>query len=158
MDDDAPAEGWFVDPYGTHEQRWISQGRPSNLVRDGNTEAKDPPPNRPAPEPFVPISSDPGDVGWRDMRRADDADKQAIPSSGFYGDVAMDGGIVSDNSLIGIGGSTGGGDYDSSLARIPSPSGLPSNAPLTPFQRKVKQQARRKRWAERWNRWFGKAK
>jgi hypothetical protein len=114
MDDDAPdaaAEGWFVDHYGVHEQRWISQGRPSNLVRDeGNTEGKDPPPHRPAPEPFVPIPSDPGHVGWRDMVRADDADKQAIPNSGFYGDVAMDQSVLADSSSIGSVGSTGGSD------------------------------------------------
>jgi hypothetical protein len=158
MDDEAPAEGWFHDPYGIHEQRWISRGRPSNLVRDGDTEAEDPPPNRPAPEPFVPLSSDPGGVGWRDMVRADDATREAIPSSGFYGDVAMDHGMVSDSSFIGGGGSVGGGDYDSSLARIPAPSGLPSNPPLTPFQRKMNQRARRARWAKWWNRWFGKPK
>jgi hypothetical protein len=64
MDDEAPAEGGFLDPYGIHERRWISQGRPSNLVRDGNTEAPDPPQNRPAPEPFKRIPSDPDDVGW----------------------------------------------------------------------------------------------
>jgi hypothetical protein len=58
--DDDPAQGWCVDPYGVHEDRWISRGRPSDLVRDGGIEAKDPPPNGPPNRPFV--KSHPGPV------------------------------------------------------------------------------------------------
>lgn len=145
-----PDEGWYVDPYGTHEQRWISQGRPTSLVRDGDAEAKDPPPDRPAPEPFVPVPSDSTELGWRDMRRADDVDRQEIPGSGRYGDAAMDANVAYDNAQL--------GGIPGSLIRAPAPSGLPSNAPLTPFERKMKQRATRKRWADRWNRWFGRTR
>jgi hypothetical protein len=40
-------EGWHVDPFGHHEARWISDGTPTDLVRDGRTESKDPPPSAP---------------------------------------------------------------------------------------------------------------
>jgi hypothetical protein len=35
-------EGWFTDPYERHELRWMSQGTPSSLVRDGYIEDSDP--------------------------------------------------------------------------------------------------------------------
>jgi hypothetical protein len=38
------AEGWYLDPFGRHEQRWFSDGRPTALVRDGDAEAQDAPP------------------------------------------------------------------------------------------------------------------
>jgi hypothetical protein len=150
VDDDEEAEGWYLDPYGVHEQRWISRGRPSNLVRDGNKEAKDEPPDHPASHPFVPIPSDSAGIGFRDMQRADDVANQPVPASGFYADVAQDANVAYDSS-----GS--GSVYDSSLIRVPAPSGLPSNAPLTPFQRKMAQRARKKRREERWGRWFHKS-
>jgi hypothetical protein len=37
--DDQSIEGWYLDPYGIHEQRWMSGGRPTRLVRDAGTEA-----------------------------------------------------------------------------------------------------------------------
>ena len=37
-------EGWFVDPFGRHEARWLSDGRPTQLVRDGGVESNDEPP------------------------------------------------------------------------------------------------------------------
>jgi len=40
-------EGWHVDPFGHHEARWISDGTPTELVRDGRIESKDPPPDGP---------------------------------------------------------------------------------------------------------------
>lgn len=36
------ATGWFSDPYGRHEARWISSGSPTALVRDGVVEQSDP--------------------------------------------------------------------------------------------------------------------
>lgn len=39
------AEGWYEDPFGLHQHRWFSAGRPTGLVRDGNVEAKDPAPS-----------------------------------------------------------------------------------------------------------------
>jgi len=35
-------EGWFEDPSTRHEWRWFSQGRPTDLVRDGKQESHDP--------------------------------------------------------------------------------------------------------------------
>ncbi len=68
-------EGWYVDPYGVHEARWISAGTPTALVRDGDVETQDPPPKTryvgqlaELPEPV------PGDAG--DLLRADDADSR----------------------------------------------------------------------------------
>ena len=37
------AEGWYPDVSGRHEQRWYSMGTPTELVRDGAVEGKDPP-------------------------------------------------------------------------------------------------------------------
>lgn len=36
--------GWYEDPYGIHEARWISDGAPTALVRDGRRESQDEPP------------------------------------------------------------------------------------------------------------------
>jgi hypothetical protein len=36
-------EGWFTDPYERHQARWMSQGTPTSLVRDGNVQSSDPP-------------------------------------------------------------------------------------------------------------------
>ena len=44
------AEGWFTDPFGRHEARWMSDGSPTRLVRDGEEESYDDPPDE---EPTV---------------------------------------------------------------------------------------------------------
>ena len=38
------AEGWFADHTGAHELRWYSVGTPTELVKDGSVESRDPPP------------------------------------------------------------------------------------------------------------------
>ncbi|MHA3701287.1 hypothetical protein ACXR2U_03820 [Jatrophihabitans sp. YIM 134969] len=38
------AEGWYRDPFSTHEDRWFSAGLPTALVRDGEVEGQDAPP------------------------------------------------------------------------------------------------------------------
>ena len=62
-----PAEGWYQDPFGVHEHRWMSQGRPTKLVRDDGTESYDPPPDLPLPGELVPAEAGrgaaPGDAG-----------------------------------------------------------------------------------------------
>lgn len=132
------AEGWFIDSYGIHEQRWVSAGRPSSLVRDGGNEAKDEPPDRPATLPFVTAPVDES-LGDRDLLRADDADNQPIPPSDIYGEVATDANVVFDSSVIGG----------------PAPSGDRTGAMFeSPLQRKMRQRARKKRWAGRWHRIF----
>jgi len=52
---DAP-QGWFEDPFGVHQHRWISRGRPSDLVRDDGAESYDAPPDGPLPGPLVPAN------------------------------------------------------------------------------------------------------
>jgi hypothetical protein len=36
------AEGWYADPSGRHSQRWYSGGWPTELVRDGGQDGRDP--------------------------------------------------------------------------------------------------------------------
>ncbi|GAA1309707.1 hypothetical protein Psi02_27150 [Planotetraspora silvatica] len=64
-------QGWYRDPYGIHEDRYFSDGRPTKLVRDGAAEVFDEPPPGLPPGPLVEVtSSEPGYGG--DLRRADD--------------------------------------------------------------------------------------
>ncbi len=50
-------EGWFTDPFGRHEARWLSFGKPTKLVRDGVVESYDEPPEE---EPSnVPVRIEP---------------------------------------------------------------------------------------------------
>jgi hypothetical protein len=72
-------EGWFTDPWGRHDARWISLGKATNLVRDGDVEAHDPPPDTPptVPPTLIPAEA-PGQVGAGDLRRADDAERETI--------------------------------------------------------------------------------
>ncbi len=68
------AEGWYHDPYRLHEARWISDGSPTALVRDGGVESHDLPPGTPFEgelEPIEPIGEDTGTEG-EDLLRADD--------------------------------------------------------------------------------------
>ena len=39
-----PVQGWCPDPYGRHDDRWFSDGKPTSLVRDQGTESYDEPP------------------------------------------------------------------------------------------------------------------
>jgi hypothetical protein len=89
---DATEEGWYEDPYGNHEQRWVSKGRPTNLVSDGGVEGHDEPPARPPNRPFV-LVTDHGTFG-QDLKRADDIDKQPIPDAGSYATEALDANVV----------------------------------------------------------------
>jgi hypothetical protein len=41
-------EGWFTDPFGRHEARWMSGDTPTDLVRDGRAEGHDPVPDEPS--------------------------------------------------------------------------------------------------------------
>ena len=53
-------EGWHVDPFGHHEARWISDGTPTFLVRDGGIVSKDPPPDAPFVGTIRPLPDGPG--------------------------------------------------------------------------------------------------
>ncbi|HXW34202.1 MAG TPA: hypothetical protein VEJ87_06440 [Acidimicrobiales bacterium] len=70
--DDA-LEGWYTDPYGVHEARWMSVGRPTDLVRDGETEARDPAPDEPFKITPLPIETGSDFTAAADLRRADEA-------------------------------------------------------------------------------------
>lgn len=48
---DDEIQGWYLDPYGKHGERWFSRGEPTDLVRDGDTESTDP----------LPLPRPPGD-------------------------------------------------------------------------------------------------
>jgi hypothetical protein len=66
-------EGWYRVPFGIHEDRWISDGRPTRLVRDAGVEASDEPPTDREPGELVPIP-EPEISSRDDIRRADDAE------------------------------------------------------------------------------------
>jgi hypothetical protein len=73
-------EGWYTDPYGRHEARWISGGVPTKLCRDGETESYDAPPDSPPTQAWVPITPPPGTVTAADTLRADAAEAETMPS------------------------------------------------------------------------------
>jgi hypothetical protein len=68
-------EGWYIDPFGHHEARWISGGSPTALVRDGGVESQDPPPDEPITAEMEPWGVDPPADG-SDLKRADEAESQ----------------------------------------------------------------------------------
>jgi hypothetical protein len=70
-------EGWYVDPYGVHDARWISAGTPTALVRDGGVEAQDPPPNTPYAGQLEALEETAPKDG-NDLLRADDADTKSF--------------------------------------------------------------------------------
>ncbi len=87
-------QGWFADPFGVHESRWFSQGTPTALVRDGRTEAQDPPPEPTWTGRLVPaaVGPSPGPA-HADRLRAGDPGLDVEPGSqfGFLGDPALPG-------------------------------------------------------------------
>jgi hypothetical protein len=70
-------EGWYTDPYGRHEARWMSQGTPTALVRDGKVEGDDPAPGGPFTTTPVRLGDDAQPNNGVDLRRADDAERGA---------------------------------------------------------------------------------
>jgi hypothetical protein len=50
------AEGWYRDPYGSHQDRWFSDGRATFLVRDEGVESHDEPPAGEPPRPLEPAA------------------------------------------------------------------------------------------------------
>ncbi len=70
-------EGWYKDPYGRHEARWISDGTPSALVRDGEVESQDPPPDEPITAPMERVAG-PTRVDGGDLKRADEAESHTF--------------------------------------------------------------------------------
>jgi hypothetical protein len=66
-------EGWYSDPYQRHEARWMSQGTPTQLVRDGDIEGSDPVGGEPFAVTPTRIEGE-GLHDGSDMKRADDAE------------------------------------------------------------------------------------
>jgi hypothetical protein len=52
------AEGWYVDPFGAHGERWFSGGHPTSLVRDGEDESQDEPPSDEWDGPLARLEAD----------------------------------------------------------------------------------------------------
>ena len=71
------AEGWYVDPYGIHEARWISAGKPTELVRDGGKESKDPPLSSPYAGELQELPETAPSDG-SDLLRADSAESKSF--------------------------------------------------------------------------------
>ncbi len=71
------AEGWYTDPYRRHEARWMSDGSPTKLVRDGGVESYDDPPDEEPSQEATMIVVEPP-AGLNDLRRAGDPDDDAM--------------------------------------------------------------------------------
>jgi hypothetical protein len=69
------AQGWYEDPYRTLQDRWFSGGKPSALVRDGEVESKDPPPDTPYVGKLSPASAGEPVAYGVDLQRAGDRRK-----------------------------------------------------------------------------------
>jgi hypothetical protein len=82
------AEGWYLDSFGRHEARWISDGTPTALVRDGEVESQDPPPAGTFDGELQPVAESAASDG-EDLRRADtgDADDQIFDPNAAVGGV-----------------------------------------------------------------------
>jgi hypothetical protein len=72
---DEMMEGWYTDPFARHEARWMSQGTPTSLVRDGHVEGSDPVLNVPFKVNPVRIEGNPPRDG-SDLLRADDSERE----------------------------------------------------------------------------------
>lgn len=66
------ANGWFVDPFGAHEARWFSDGRPTRLVRDADDTSFGSPPLVKWDGPLERLADANDWDGGADPRRADD--------------------------------------------------------------------------------------
>ena len=70
-------DGWYLDPFRHHRERYFTDGRPTDLVREGEHEGFDPPPELLLSSPLVPVRVRNRALGPRDLRRADDNEAQA---------------------------------------------------------------------------------
>jgi hypothetical protein len=87
---DADQEGWFTDPFLLHEERWLSNGRPTNLVKDGGAESFDAPPDRPPTQTPIRIEADPNATGGSDLQRADSAESGEVVNPSDFRMAALD--------------------------------------------------------------------
>ena len=74
---DERAEGWFTDPFGRHEARWMSDGSPTKLIRDGDEESyEDPPDEEPTVTPTRIAEGQASDGS--DLLRSDDPESGSL--------------------------------------------------------------------------------
>ncbi len=73
-------EGWYTDPYGRYEARWMSMGKPTKLVRDGEVESYEDPPDSPPTRQAIKIEAPPNSETAADTLGADGGDPDAMPS------------------------------------------------------------------------------
>lgn len=71
---DPREKGWCTDPYDRHEQRWLSEGKPTKLVQDKGVTSYDPPPDGPPNHLPQKVETRPN-LGPADLQRADDAER-----------------------------------------------------------------------------------
>jgi hypothetical protein len=74
---------WYSDPFGRHEARWMAQGVPTDLVRDGSMEGTDPV----LDEPFT---AKPLRIKYVERQASDESDGFLKSRAG----IAVPGGIV----------------------------------------------------------------
>jgi hypothetical protein len=91
---DEHEEGWYTDPYGRHEARWMSAGSPTKLVRDGGVESYEEPPDEEPSQVATVIVEEPP-PGTDDLRRADEAETERQPTGGEVVDAAVFGAVSS---------------------------------------------------------------
>lgn len=73
-------EGWYTDPWGHHDARWISEGVPSKLVRDADVESYEDPPDSPPSQAWVAIAPPPGSLSPTDSLRVDSLEAGTMPT------------------------------------------------------------------------------
>jgi hypothetical protein len=83
-------EGWYSDPYGLHEARWLSDGHPTKLVRNDGVESYDQVPDGPATQTPTRIEEDPDSTDGADLLRADSAEATKAYDSTTAGLSALD--------------------------------------------------------------------
>lgn len=74
---DSHEEGWYTDPFARHDARWMSAGTPTKLVRDGDVESYDEPPDEEpsvTPSPIAEPQARDGD----DLLRAGQAEEGSL--------------------------------------------------------------------------------
>lgn len=72
---DKNLEGWYTDPYALHDARWMSEGTPTALVRDGTTDGHDPVPDGSSTVTPVRLGDESEANDGADLRRADDVER-----------------------------------------------------------------------------------
>jgi hypothetical protein len=83
-------EGWYTDPYGRHEARWMSGDSPTKLVRDGEVESYEDPPDSPPSRAAIKIEPPTDSETPADMLRADGGDPDVMPSVSQIDDAERD--------------------------------------------------------------------